>query len=454
MSELTLQAARRISPRKVGVVLVAVWIFFAVVGLTIHAGIGAYNLRTFSLQDSNLDRVLSTPASITALLMFCASGMAFALVNVDRSRRQLRWRVAGWAFLAFGIEELLGVHAWLQSRGVSWNFCYLPMLVLGTLALLGVLEIFGRERRIQLMFGAAMVAWVAGGIVDNPNLIGSDSGAELLEMAAAIGFTLGLLGRLRYLARQYYPLDEAGTRLSVDQIAAEVIAKVALRRLAYVLPVIMGALALQYVLLHTGNYHRAEKLAILDLNNERTLSDTFQGALLLIAGGLAILTGRLGVTRAEARRWWLLLGIVLIPLGAEQILAIHSRFQDATGLPGQVILIPIAVFGVIAWLAVLGELSGNRLARALFIAGAAFWLFSQMSDVLLNPIDAFRWTITPEETAESLGSALWLFSFLIWLRSVLPAGLIMPPELSAGQLNGRAAITQLHEPEREQTPTE
>ena len=56
----------------------------------------------------------------------------------------------------------------------------------------------------------------------------------------------------------------------------------------------------------------------------------------------------------------------------------------------------------------------------LFIAGAAFWLQSQISDVLLNPISSLRWTITPEETGESLGSALWLFAFLVWMRSVLP----------------------------------
>ena len=101
---------------------------------------------------------------------------------------------------------------------------------------------------------------------------------------------------------------------------------------------------------------------------------------------------------------------------------------------------------------VLGQLSAHRLARTLFVAGAVAWLYSQTSDVLLNPIDAFRWTITPEETGESLGSALWLFSFVIWLRSVLPIG-FMPPEPSAGQLNGHAIIKPLHETEREQMPT-
>lgn len=433
--------------------LAAIWLFFGAVALLIAAGAGTYNLQTFSLHDSNLDRTLSTPASITALLMLCSAGMAFALGGVDRSQRRQQWRWAGWAFMAFGLEELLGVHAWLESRGVSYSVAYLPLLLVGSLALLRVFRIFRREPPVQVVFGFSIALWFAGGALDYPAVAGSNTGAELCEMAAAIGFTVALLARLRYLARQYYPLDEAETRLSVDQIAAEALAKVPLRPLAYLLPLIMGVLAIQYVILHTGNYHDAEKIAILDLNNERTLADTFQGSLLFIAGGLAILASRLRVTRPDAKRWWLLLGLVLIPLGAEQVLAIHSRFQDATGMPGQVILLPIAVFGVIAWLKVLPEVSTNRLARTLFIAGAAAWAFSQFSDVLLNPIDALRWTITPEETSESLGSAFWVFSFLIYLRSVLPLG-FTPPEPSAGQLNGHAVITPLHQPSRrEQTPT-
>jgi hypothetical protein len=437
----------------VALVLAGIWLFFAGVALAIAADIGTYNLQTFSLQDSNLDRTLSTPATITGFLLLCAAGMALALGDVDRSRRRQQWRLAAFALAAFGVEELLGVHSWLESRGAAWSVSYLPLLLLGTGALVNAFWIFRRQPRTQIVFALSIAMWLAGGVLDSPTVAGSNTAAELFEMAAAMGFTLALLDRLRYLARQYYPLDEAETRLSVDQIAAEVLVKVPLRPLAYVLPAIMGVLAIQYVILHSGNYHDAEKIAILDLNNERTLADTFQGSLLFVAGGLAILVSRLRVTRTEVKRWWLLLGCVLIPLGAEQILAIHSRFQDATDVPGQVILLPIAVFGVIAWLKVLPELSKNRLARTLFIAGAAAWAFSQFSDVLLNPIDGLRWTITPEETSESLGSALWVFSFLIYLRSVLPLGFI-PPEPAAGQLNGHAAITPLRQPDtREQTPT-
>jgi hypothetical protein len=51
----------------------------------------------------------------------------------------------------------------------------------------------------------------------------------------------------------------------------------------------------------------------------------------------------------------------------------------------------------------------NRLARTLLVAGATFWIASQVSDLLLDGIDSLSWTTTPEETAESAGSVLWLF---------------------------------------------
>src|SRR3954447_5265624 len=229
MSELVLQAARRIRPRRVALVLAGIWLFFGAVALLIAAGIGTYNLQTFSLQDSNLDRTLSTPATITAFFMLCSAGIAFALGGVDRTRRRQQWRWAGWAFLAFGLEELLGVHSWLESRGVPWGVAYLPLLLIGTAALGHAMRIFARQPPVRVIFGLSIVLWVGGGLLDSPTLIGSNTGAELLEMAAAMGFTLTLIERLRYLARQYYPLDEAETRLSVDQIAAEAFTKVPLR---------------------------------------------------------------------------------------------------------------------------------------------------------------------------------------------------------------------------------
>jgi hypothetical protein len=401
-------------------VLAGVWAFFAACGIAIGAGVGAYNLQTFGLEDSDLGARLSTSAGFTALLMLTAAAMAWSLTGVDRSSREPRWRMAAIAFALFGFEELLGIHTWLQDKGVIWGLCYLPLLAFGAVAFLRAQPIFRRQEQARRQFSIAAVLWIAGGVADNVDYAVSRSSVEAIEMAAAILFVLALLARLRHLAREYYVLDEHETRLSIDQIAVEMLGRLRMRPLVIGLPLVMAALATQYVLLHTGNYHDAERIPILDLNNELTLSDVFQGTLLATAGGLALVISKLSVTRAEARRWWRMLGLVMVPLGAEQVLAIHSRFQDATGLPGQVVLVPIAIVAALAWSKVLLDVWDNRLVRVLFIAGAAFWLQSQVSDVLLNPVNGLRWTITPEETGESLGSALWLFSFLVWMRSVLP----------------------------------
>src|SRR5206468_11464759 len=105
---------------------------------------------------------------------------------------------------------------------------------------------------------------------------------------------------------------------------------------------------------------------------------------------------------------------VLFVLGSDEVIAIHHRLQDVTGCPVQTLLSPVAVIGIVAWWKVLEQLSANRLARTLFIAGAAIWAYSQASDILLNP--SFRWTITPEEVGESAGSTCWVFALLVWLR--------------------------------------
>ena len=453
MKELTLQAARKVDPRRLGFALAAIWAVFTLAGIAVARGYAAWTLQAFKLEDSNLDLRLSMPASFTTLVLLGAAWLAFALAGVDRTRRHRKWQLAGWALLAFGLEELLGVHSWLQSRGVHWSVTYVPLLLLGTAALVSALRVYRRQPEAQGIFGAGIVLWLAGSALDNPDLplSGSGSGSEIFEMAAAICFFLGLLGRHRYLARQYYPLEERDTRLSLDQIAAEVVDRIPTRPFVLGIPIAAALFGIQYVILHTGNYHGAETVPILDLNNEQTLWATLQGLLIFCVGALSFLAANVRATGPEMKRWWMVMGGVLFVLGADEIVAIHDRFQDATGLPGQTILLPVAVLGVIAWLKVLAEISDNRTARDLFVAGAALWFVSQLIDVTIQ--GQMRWTITPEELGETLGSTLWIFSLVTWLRAVLPVGLF-PPEPTAAQLNGHAIITPLNPPgEVEQTPT-
>jgi hypothetical protein len=463
MSELTLQTARKLDPRKIGLGLAALWAIFAVIGLVAARGHFEWALQTVNPQHSSLDLQVSTTAILTSALMLGAAGMAFALAGVDRTRRSLRWRRAGWAFVVLGVDALVGVHAWLQSQGVSWAAACLPLVLVAGLALATAVQIFRSQRSVQVAFGAAIALWLAAALVDNPTVPGSEGAAEMLAMAAAIVFALTLLARLRYLARQYYPLEERETRLSVDQIAAEILDRLPLRRVAIVLGVLVAAESIQYLLLHVPGYPHcpsvldachardAEKIGILDLNNEQTLETMFQMYLLLAAGVAALVVGRLRVTAAEMKRWWIVLGLVLVFLGANQVLAMHNRFGDATDLPGQVILVPVAIAGVVSWLKVLRAIWGNRFARALFIAGAVVWIYSQASDLAFDAGHA--WTTTPEETGESTGSLLWLLSILAWMRAALPVGL-MPPERALSSNASHTLITPLPETgQASRTPT-
>jgi hypothetical protein len=462
VSELALQAARKIDPRKAAIALLAIWSMFGVAGLVVDRGYAAWSLQTFNPQHSDLALQVSTTAGFTAFLMLCAAGMAFALAGVDQTRRERKWRLAAWALLALGVEEMLGVHPWLQSKDLSWTLSYLPILVPAALALLPAFRMLQRQAGGQAVFGAAIVLWLTGAVVDNPALGGSEGGAELIWIGAAIMFTLTTLARLHYLASQYYPLNEADSRISFDQIAAEALARVPFRRLAIGIGLVWAATVIQYVLFHDPGYPHcpavldpchardASHLGILDVNNEQTLPPTFQAALLLITGGLALVVGRLRATGIEMKRWWLTLGLVILVLAFDQVLAVHSRFGDATGLPGQLILLPAAIAGIVAWFKVLQEIWDNRLARSLFVAGALVWALSQASDVLLDPVKSLGWTTVPEETAETVGSSLWLFSVLVWLRSMLPAGLVPP----GWRLNGLPLIEQLSAPgQRSKVPT-
>lgn len=434
MSELTLQAARKIDPKRVAFALGVIWAVFALIGAIVGRGYGAWALQTVTPQHSSLDLQVSNTGAFTAFLLLSAAGLACALVNVDRSRRRRKWRLVAWALLALGLDELLGIHPWLQSEGISWNIAYAPVAALALLALVGAVQIFRSQRGAQAVFSGGIVLWLAAVLVDSPSIPGGEGGAEVLAMSSAILLALALLERLRYLARQYYPVEEDETRLTVDQIAAEALNRFPIRGFAIALVAITAAEAIQFLLLHDPGYPHcpavldachardAAPIGILDLNNEQTLAATFQAGLLYAGGALALLTSTLRATGADMKRWWAILGVVMVVLGCDQMLAIHSRFADSTGVFGQVILLPFAIAGVLAWLKIVRAMWNNRLARTLFIAGACFWVFSQASDLLLD--SALNWTTTPEETGETTGSMLWLFSILVWLRAALPVGLM------------------------------
>ena len=368
MSTALYHLARRTDVRLLVIVLGACVAAFAALGF-VQAHTAGYGLQAFDLKDSDPATRISLPATFTSILLSGAALLAFATSAVDKLSRQARWRRAGWLFVVLALEELLGVHLWLEHHGVPWIVCYFPLMVIAAAILFDAFRIVSTRPHTRGAFLAGLITWLFAGAFDTA--AGASTLAlpevEILEMGAAALFLVALVLRCQYLARAHHPLDETDTRATLDEVAGTVIGSIDVRRLAIGIGFVTGAFALQYVLLHAGNYHGSAKIAILDLNNEQTLWATFQGGVIWAVAVLALLTGALACTKPESRPWWLVLALVLLVLGADEVVGIHDRFQDATGYPGQVILAPVAIMGVMAWLKVVPEIWGNRTVRLLFV---------------------------------------------------------------------------------------
>jgi hypothetical protein len=230
MSSVPYHLARRIDARRALVFLGACVAGFALLGL-IQAKVSPWYFQAFDLGDSDLDARLSMPATFTSLLLASSALLSLSLGEVDKRTRERRWRRAGWVFAAFALEELLGIHNWLDDRGVSSAATYLPLLLVAALVWFDL----ERRRSRDLRDGG-------GGAVRGPD-----------------AFPVPIL------ARAYHPIDEVETRPSIEEIAGAVIRRIEFRPVAIVLGLVTAAFALQYVILHTGNYRHAERAPILDL---------------------------------------------------------------------------------------------------------------------------------------------------------------------------------------------
>ena len=260
MSELTLQAARRIDPRRVA--------------LAAGRDLGGFRRRRHHrrprvtapgrFRRSTSRTPISTsgsacrPASPRCCVAAVSAGMAFALSRAwtapgasgsGGSRPGRCWR---WAW-----SSCSACTPGSQTRGVSWDGVLPARCCARDRARsCAALRIFRSQPKAQAMFGAAIVLWLVGGALDNPDFSPSRTWApEILEMAAGVLFALSLLGAASLSRRPVLPAR--GER-------HEALARPDRRRGARPRqvppdpdrhPLVTAAFGIQDVLLHTGDYH-------------------------------------------------------------------------------------------------------------------------------------------------------------------------------------------------------
>ncbi len=140
----------------------------------------------------------------------------------------------------------------------------------------------------------------------------------------------------------------------------------------------------------------------------------FSATLLYAAAGLAALT----VMRGRLDRWVLAVAGLWAFLGVDDANAIHERLQRATGIDWQYLYAPLALAGLVLFVALMRTTSG--ISRRLLLAGAAGWGISQVLELVqhgrVEPVALYNWYMVPEEVLEMAGSACFLMAMLLILH--------------------------------------
>ena len=156
----------------------------------------------------------------------------------------------------------------------------------------------------------------------------------------------------------------------------------------------------------------------LDLNAEQTPAAAYSSLLLLAAAGVAFVLA-LALTDHADRRSWALLAGVLGFLALDEIALVHEAIQEEVGVKGQIVLAPVALVGLVAWLGIMRAPDTGSTAQRLLVGGAGCWAFAQLLDVGQDPEkDRMMYTVVPEEILEMIGSALFLFAAVVVVREL------------------------------------
>jgi hypothetical protein len=432
MSNFALQLARRFEPRHLAFALIAVIASFVLLDLVYERALDS--LVAFHLEDSDPAIRNSFPAVVTGLLLACAGLLALAVARGSRAHSGL-WRIAAVVLFLCGLEEALGLHTWADRHlSVDANATYVPLVAIAVAVWLAAARHMAGHRAAQLMFMGGIGGWIVSAGVDAARTDRAEALAagELLQMASAGLLLLGIFTFARSVSLAETPA--AGKRESTLAIARTMVEGVNLRSLL----IGLASFAVVFTILGSIAYPGGGDLRAFDLNKEQTFPATFSGALLLAAGGLALLNGLVRSESVSGRRWWIVLALVFVFLGIDEIAALHEAVQDRVHVWGQAVLAPVVLVGIYAWWVTLLRLRDEPPAGNLFLLGAGAWIISQLIDAAFN--EHWGWTIVPEEIVEMAGSALFAVALFVALRRVVASASTQPQPTAAAPAAERVPV--------------
>ena len=347
---------------------------------------------------------MTVPALFSGLLCALAAGLALAQ---RRHASRSRFTVIGLSLAVLAMAEVTALEERLVSASILPPVAIALALAAPALAvalLAGTQRTWGRTPRTLVLSAGA--AWIAAALVQSSASqadLAARATAEVLEMAAAGLFALGLL------AVRNGGSDEARSRA---RPLTDFVMAIDVRRVAIALAAGIVGLGVLGALFRSG----AVDVSAFDMNAERSVPTLFSGLLLFAAAGLAAVAAVAAPPDRHRRVWWWILGGLFAFLAFDEVAAVHERLQFWTGAFGQLSLLPILAVGGLAGLITLRRLRWNRLGQALLVAGATAWLATQLVDALQSSgrLDALS---VPEEMLEMSGSACFCLAILTALQA-------------------------------------
>ena len=350
------------------------------------------------------DPRVTVPALVSGLLCALAAGLALTRRG-DAS--QSRFTVMGLLLAALAVAEVTALEERLVSASILPPVAVALALAAPALivALLGGTQgAWGRTPRTLVLSAGAV--WIAAALLQGSASqadLAARATAEILEMAAAGLFVLGLLA-----------VRDSGRGHARDRAGAltDFVAAIDVRRAAVALAACIVGFGVAGAMFRSG----AVDVAAFDMNAERSVPTLFSGLLLFAAAGLAAMAATAAPPDRHSRVWWWVLGGLFAFLAFDEVAAVHERLQFWTGAFGQLSLLPILAVGGLAGLITLRRLRWHRLGQALLLAGAAAWLATQLVDAVQSSgrLDALS---VPEEMLEMSGSACFCLAILTALQA-------------------------------------